>query len=366
MALFLRMPDVYPVAARPLHCRDDIRETLDSWTSCSFFVEAFLTMLECHSSWSNVRTNVLEHTTQTLKRVLHMCYDLNTGKRIAGPTLRAAIDHMVFVDSHKKKDLAPPEDEHVPYSIYDHPEFDSDHAVACVLSLATTVGTILKMHYDIIPKMPQMQPMLRYDAGGCKYRNYMLPVAWCILSVAHITVSKSRNELIRTVDMAKQLCMNPFLFKAVERVEPRMIPYFRLFSSIVMRLMSAVCKMRNFGLLLSCLDRKDQWLPCGDAVVSASFPLFHVEYDMPISTNSIGICHCTTLMCQTFAHLWTFLTTQKAWTTVSNVGSITFLEPFDLPEWTLSARDIDDLRKDQLAQRKKHEEQHIEDLMKMF
>jgi hypothetical protein len=275
---------------------------------------------------------------------------------------------MVFVDSHKKKDLPFADEELAPYSIYDHPDFDSDHTVACILSLATTVGTILKMHYDIIPKMPTgMQPLLRYDAAGCKYRNYMLPVAWCILSVAHMTVSKNRNELIRNVHMAKQLCMKSFLFKAVERVEPRMMPYLRLFSSIVMRLMNAVCKMRNFGLLASCLDRQDHWIRCADdAVVSASFPLFHVDYDMPIATNSIGICHCTTLMCQTFAHLWTFLTNQKAWTTVTNVGAITFLAPFELPEWTLSARDIDDLRKDDLAQRKKQEDDQIEDLMKMF
>lgn len=366
----LRMPDVYPVAPRPLHSIRDIRETLDSWTSCPFFVDAFMTMLECHSAWTTVTVRVIDHTTQTLKRVLHTCYDLTTGKRLAGHTLRAAIDHMVFVDSHKKKDLPMPAEQHVPYSIYEHPDFDSDHVVACILSLASTVGVIAKMHYEIIPKMPKMQPILRYDAGGSKYRNYMLPVAWCILSVAHMTVAKSRNELIRNANMAQQLCMNPFLFKAVEAVEPRMIPYFRLFSSIVFRMMSAVCKMRNFGHLLSCLNRKDQMVDMGTDgtlfTMAASFPFFHVDYDLPICANAIGICHCTTLMCQTFAHLWTFLTTRQAWSTVTNAGRITFLDPFDLPSWTYSARDLDDLRKEQDAQRKKLELEHIEDLMKMF
>ena len=420
----IRLPDVYPVA-----CKSCPRETLDAWTSSEIFYDLLVSLLE--SRILSCTSNVLQIATQAVKRALHAAYDLATGhlntsllsetiwfkkrlrnrdlvdsreinsllkqkkqvKQVAREvTLDDALDTTVVLELYRRFYEVPeslPEDPIV--SIFDHSDFATDHVTACYLSMVTTVGVLALKHFSHINTMPSMTPLLRFERmaerprAETKWRNYITAIGWAFLVVSEIVMCKSRNDLIRALYKAKGLCVEDFLVKSVHAIDPSMSPYMCYFASLILRMVPAACRMHCFKTFKSNIDFEDYFIPSGPTpdstpdstpensttsltpTISAQFPKFFVEYETPIVYNATLLCHHTTIICKTGMHLWSFLTTKRAWALRSVLGyqyaEAIFLREFPIPKWCFTVEDLADVRKSDALLQKKLEHEQIEHIV---
>lgn len=400
------LPSVYPVA--PVA---GLAATLDAWTAAPLFVELMTSMLA--SRWAS-GPNLFARTVQAVKRLVHVCYDVTTGRlntlllhdtkcfraalgrrtlvspdtlsallcgrseeHLSDITLDDALDACVFVDTHTYYDTV--YDHHHSestddVSLYDHPDFGTDHAVACVLSMATTVGVLAKKHYEHINTIPDIKPSIRFTRGPgkltkeAKWRNYLSAIGWSFLIVAEIVMCKTRNHLVRALHDARGLAVEEFLVASVDAIDPSMTPYMCYFSSLILRLFPAACRISCFQTFKSGIDFEDFFVPLADvaprATMAIGFPRFFLDYDTPMAYRATIISHHATIVCRTGAHLWTFLTTKKAWHLNSMLGypfaHAVFLKPFDIPVWTLSPSDLSDVKRMESKRTKKVSAETIE------
>lgn len=375
-----------------------LSETLTDMASAPLFMDLMIDMMNSHEEWRVPGRSVWDACVMTLKRMLHVCYphgkldetllldamhfasvartktywnldDLMSAVKSDGSfperpetfelhdamtavvyinVLKHGATHVVFEDPGDK-------------TVFDTMEYDMDHITACVLGLSTVTGVIIKKHFDVIPKLPpKMIKELHYKPNNNKWSNYLVAVAWVFIIVGHITKSRTRNELVRIIHTAKSLVAEGFILECVRKATPHLMPEFVLFCNLILRLHGAIFRLPDFVAFKATLGSTSAFtiMGClgehhdddhGFYMMHHKFPMTPVDFDIPISKHSVGIAHACVLMTQSFQHLWTFLTVDKAYTKASNLHRVIFVDDVPVPSWCISDQDMKDLRKEEEA-----------------
>lgn len=390
------LPPIWPRTAEPPASKQELAQSLTTMTGCTFFGDLLLSMLLSAFQWYRITTTpgfssgpAIPAATKILKRMLHVCYPngvrndclFRDAKAFASKvskksfwtieevrdlqasivhehddpsedsyTLHDALNCVIYIDILKRIDevVAVPEDD-VAVSVFDTWEYDTDHIIACLLSMATVIGVIIKKHFDNIPKLPPLPMELQFKVGKNKWKNYLVCVAWTFLIMGHLVNSKTKNEFVRIVTMGKTLFVERYILESVKKAAPEMLPEFLLLGNILLRLHTAMFKMRDFTAVKAGLSVVPALSPMGPDescyAMQYKFPLTSVEYDLPITKHAVGIAHSCVLIVRTFTHLWTFLTVDKAWTKASNLHKVVFVDDVPTPAWCFTEEDFKGLKK---------------------
>jgi hypothetical protein len=381
------LPVLWPVKTDTPGSRAELAETLTNMTACKLFGDLLVCMLVSHLQWYTKEAGLgaVARATQALKRMLHLCYPhgvrndllfaeakafadivkkksfwtkdelrriqktLHVSDDTVSYTLHDAFNCVIYVDVLKALDDPLELPEEAQLTVYDTWEYDTDHIIACLLSMATVIGVIIKKHFDNIPKLPKLPMELQYKQGANKWKNYLVCVAWTFLIMAHLVMADSKNEFVRIMTMAKTLFVERYILDAVKKADPDMHKTFLLLANIIVRLHAAMFKMRDFMAVKGGLGALTALAPMGTEENSYGmyykFPLTSVNHDLPITKHAVGIAHSCVLIIKSFPHLWTFLTVDKAWTKASNLHAVVFVDDIPMPSWCLNEKDFKDLRK---------------------
>jgi hypothetical protein len=394
------MPQVWPVHTPMPRSQASLAAGLTMMTGCTLFGDLLLCMLVSSIQWYTAIARPIDQATQILKRMLHICYPNGIrddilfleAKRFAtaarrksfwspeevralqtslrpisradlldlGPqsfTLHDALNCVIYIDILKdlKDDGVPVEP--LPHTVYDTWEYDTDHIIACLLSIATVTGVIIKKHFDLIPSLPKLPMELQYKPTNNKWKNYLVCVSWTFLIMAHLVKAETKNEFVHIMTKAKTLFVERYILDAVKKAAPHMLPDFLLLGNIIYRLHGAMFKMRDFMAVKGGLGTFLALAPMGPDEscygMYYKFPLTNVNHDLPISKHALGIAHSCVLIVKTFQHLWTFLTVDKAWTKASNFDKVVFVDEIPMPTWCFTEAEFKELRKIEVAKEKR-------------